>query len=200
MAGGGSLGGAEREKRGDAGNRKKPKRVGFHLDFTPLVDITFLLLTFFLLTTTMATPQVMEMSVPPEWQKEVEVEESKLMSIFLTRNNNIYWALGQKEPEETKLKNIQEIAERENLKPGVVNELITVLIVSEDADYGMVVKVLDQLNLAEIAITNEISDKVDEEGKPMKRKRRFTIANMKEKDLERLPEKERPKSSEEVEE
>lgn len=71
MAGGGSLGGGHKPKRGKHSKRKSKKRVGFVLDMTPLVDITFLLLTFFMFTTTMATPQVMEMSVPPEQDVEV---------------------------------------------------------------------------------------------------------------------------------
>ena len=63
MAGGGGGLTHERAKRGKHSKRKKKKRIGFHLDMTPLVDITFLLLTFFMFTTTMATPQVMEMSI-----------------------------------------------------------------------------------------------------------------------------------------
>ena len=55
-----------REKRGKQSNRKKAVRVGFKVDMTPLVDITFLLLTFFLFTTTMMRPQIMEMRIPPE--------------------------------------------------------------------------------------------------------------------------------------
>ena len=64
MAGGGeALGGGGKPKRGGGGKRKKKSRVGFRLDMTPLVDITFLLLTFFMLTTSMITPQKMEMFV-----------------------------------------------------------------------------------------------------------------------------------------
>ena len=74
MAGGGeALGGGAKQKRGKSGKRKSKGRVGFRLDMTPLVDITFLLLTFFMFTTSMTTPQTMEMNVPPELEKEVEV-------------------------------------------------------------------------------------------------------------------------------
>lgn len=40
------------------------ERPGFHLDMTPLVDVAFLLLTFFMFATTMAQPQIMEMRLP----------------------------------------------------------------------------------------------------------------------------------------
>lgn len=84
MAGGGGALGVERSKRGKASKRKKMKRVGFHLDMTPLVDITFLLLTFFMFTTTMAAPQVMEMSIPPEREENVEVKMSELLTLLFT--------------------------------------------------------------------------------------------------------------------
>ncbi|MBN1278296.1 MAG: biopolymer transporter ExbD, partial [Chlorobiaceae bacterium] len=40
--------GKHQEKKG----RRQSKRLGFHLDMTPMVDVAFLLLTFFMLTTT----------------------------------------------------------------------------------------------------------------------------------------------------
>jgi len=51
--GGGALTTGGKPKRGSS-KRKTKKRVGFRIDMTPLVDITFLLLTFFMFTTTMA--------------------------------------------------------------------------------------------------------------------------------------------------
>ena len=94
MSGGGGQLSAERQKRGKSSKRKKMKRVGFYLDMTPLVDITFLLLTFFMFTTTMATPQVMEMSIPPEIEDEVEVKISELFQIFIRNDNKIYYTIG----------------------------------------------------------------------------------------------------------
>jgi len=45
--------------------RKKKKRIGVRIDMTPMVDVAFLLLTFFMLTTTMNKPQTMEINLPP---------------------------------------------------------------------------------------------------------------------------------------
>lgn len=186
MAGGGQLK-VERSKRGKASSRKKLKRVGFHLDMTPLVDITFLLLTFFMFTTTMATPQVMEMSVPPE-KTEIEVGESMLLTIFIRDDNKVFYAHGQEDPTEIEMKEIKGLAERENLRPDVINKLITALKPSENASYGVVVSILDELNLAEIAITAEVGKKIDEEGNPTARERRFTIAPMNEDEIAKIAE------------
>jgi len=184
MAGGGQLK-IERQKRGKASNRKKMKRVGFHLDMTPLVDITFLLLTFFMFTTTMATPQVMEMRVPPE-KTDIEVPESLLFTFFVRSDNKIFYAHGQEDPTQIEIKQIKGLAERENLKPEVVNQLITALKPSEDASYGTVVSILDELNLAELAITADIVKKVDAAGNPMVRERRFTIAPINEDEIAKI--------------
>jgi biopolymer transport protein ExbD len=187
MAGGGSLS-VERSKRGKAGKRKKKKRIGFHLDMTPLVDITFLLLTFFMFTTTMAAPQVMEMSIPPERFTPVEVAEKELLQIYIRDDNKIFYAIGQDDPQEIKLSEIRPLAERSNLDPAVKNRLITSLKISDDAMYNTVVKVLDELNLAEAKITEEIAKELDDQGKPKKRERRFTIATLDEEDMKKLGE------------
>jgi biopolymer transport protein ExbD len=187
MAGGGALS-HERVKRGKQGKRKKKKRVGFVLDMTPLVDITFLLLTFFMFTTTMATPQVMEMSMPPEGDTPVEVRERELMSLIIWKDGQIFWNIAQEPPEKITLKNIRKLAEEENLREEVRNKLITVLKVEENAPYGLVIAVLDELNLAELNITQEISKKIDDEGKPTKRQRRFTLAPLSDDDKKRVEE------------
>ncbi len=184
MAGGGGLEAPERAKRGDTGKRKRKKKPSVHIDMTPLVDITFLLLTFFMFTTTMAEPQVMEMSIPPEMYEKVEVKQSHLMNIRVRHDGAIFWNIGNEEPKKIKLDKINDLAIRENLREPVRNKLITSLKVSEEAPYEKAVQILDQLNLAEVKITEEITSETDETGKPIKRKRKFTIAPFTEEDAE----------------
>ncbi len=171
----GGLAAPVRVKRGKLSKRKKGKRVGFTLDMTPLVDITFLLLTFFMFTTTMAAPQVMEMSIPPE-SVPIEVKENELLTLRLRNDGKLFWNMANDEPKPVSIKDVRKIAETENLRPEVLNKLITVFKVSEDAKYGEMIGVLDELNLAEIKISDVISQKKDSEGNPEKRKRRFTLA------------------------
>jgi len=68
MAGGGEAA-APRERKSHGKKRKKARRLGVRIDMTPLVDVAFLLLTFFMYTTTMSRPQTMEINLPPD--KEV---------------------------------------------------------------------------------------------------------------------------------
>lgn len=182
MAGGGGGLTHERQKRGKASKRKKKKRIGFHLDMTPLVDITFLLLTFFMFTTTMATPQVMEMSQPPEGDVPVEVRENELLTLRVRFDGQLFWNIAQDAPEKLPIKDLRKLAIKENINPDVRNKLITVLKIDENAPYGIVVNILDELNLAEISITQEIAKTLDNEGNPTKRQRRFTIAPLTDED------------------
>ncbi|MBI5325588.1 MAG: biopolymer transporter ExbD [Ignavibacteriae bacterium] len=178
----GGLSAPERIKRGKHSKRKKRKRIGFALDMTPLVDITFLLLTFFMFTTTMAAPQAMEMSIPPE-SVPIEVKENELMTLRLRTDGKLFWNMANDEPKPVAIKDLRKIAEVENLRPEVQNKLITVLKVSEDAKYGDMINVLDELNLAEMKISDVITQKKDDKGNPEKRKRKFTLAPLDTADL-----------------
>jgi len=172
------------EKRGKK-SKVKP-RMEFHLDMTPLVDIMMLLLIFFMFTTTMASPQALDMTIPPEIDVEVEVRESELMTIFVRHDDRIFWARGSDDPMPLQLNEIKDLAVRENLDPAVRNRLIVALKTSNDATYGIVVQILDRLNLAEGEIVYELSKIPDEDGNPTARERRFTIAGLTPEEQERL--------------
>ena len=92
------------------------------------------------------------------------------------------------DPEEIQLKEVKGLAEEKNIEfipdPDTRNKLITALKVAEDADYGRVVSILDELNLAEIKITEETQKVTGEDGAPAERARRFAISIMNEKDYE----------------
>ncbi len=185
--GGGALEIPERQKRGKIVRRKKKKRIGFRIDLTPLVDITFLLLTFFMFTTTMLKPQIMEMRIPPEMYAKVEVRASELLTLMLTADNKLYWYKGipdqNNKPQEIPISKLRALVIEKNLEPMVKNRLITVLKISPEANYAKVIEILDNLNLAEIPITEALAREVDEKGQPVKRQRKFTIAPLTEEDL-----------------
>ena len=79
-------GGGGKHKGGAPKQKKKSTRI----DMTAMVDVAFLLLTFFILTTTLATPKAMELIKPPKLDKpedQLEVAESKVMTILLGEND-----------------------------------------------------------------------------------------------------------------
>ncbi|MCS7177329.1 MAG: biopolymer transporter ExbD [Candidatus Kapabacteria bacterium] len=168
---------AKRERRGGTRHRKKTRRLRYRLDMTPLVDIAFLLLTFFMLTTTLITPQVMEMTIPPE-RTQVEVRESELLTLRIRADGKVFYNLGNEAPQPIALKDLESLAVRENVR--LKNRLITVLKASPNVPYGVVITVLDALNRAEVQIAEQLS----REG--LRRERRFAIAPMTEQDEQEI--------------
>jgi biopolymer transport protein ExbD len=80
------------------GNKPQPKKKSTRVDFTPMVDLGFLLITFFMLTTTMSKPSAMEITVPAKI-KDKEIEETKIpptaaMTVILSENDKIYYYFG----------------------------------------------------------------------------------------------------------
>ncbi len=179
MAGGGSLERGPKVKRGSfATKRKKKKRVGFVLDMTPLVDIAFLLLTFFMLSTTLNTPQTMEMSIPPDTDN-VDVKQSELLIVYVRDDSKIFKSLGGDEPVPVaNLKELRSLSINENMR--VKNKLITSLKFGKKVPYGFVVNVLDELNLAEGELTQKLS------AENIKRERKFALTPMTPEEIEKL--------------
>jgi biopolymer transport protein ExbD len=92
---------AEVNTEGKGGKQKgKSKKMSTRVDFTPMVDLGFLLITFFMLTTTMLKPQTMEISMPskdkPEPGKETKIKDSQAITIILDKDNTVYYYFGTK--------------------------------------------------------------------------------------------------------
>lgn len=85
----------------DSGERKKGKQKKFSIrvDFTPMVDMNMLLITFFMLCTSMSKPQTMEISMPRKdllnEQEQNKVKASKAMTILLGKEGRVYYYMGE---------------------------------------------------------------------------------------------------------
>jgi biopolymer transport protein ExbD len=67
----------------------KSKRVGFKLDMTPMVDVAFLLLTFFMLTTQFKPLEPTPID-PPTSHSEVLLPDTDIMTVSIGRQNELY--------------------------------------------------------------------------------------------------------------
>jgi biopolymer transport protein ExbD len=90
------------EDKGKKGSKKpKTKKHGTRVDLTPMVDLGFLLITFFMLTTSMLKPQSMDLSVPSKDKVEEEdqnkVKASQAITILLGKENKLYYYFGTQE-------------------------------------------------------------------------------------------------------
>ncbi len=81
---------------GKKGGKKRAKKQSTKIDMTPMVDLGFLLLTFFVLTSTFSKPKSMEISFPaPPLPNEPPVEVKNGLNIILTKDHKIFYYKGQ---------------------------------------------------------------------------------------------------------
>ena len=93
---------AEIDTSGGGGHGKgegkvRAKKMSTRVDMTPMVDLGFLLITFFMLTTSMSKPSSMTLNVPHKDQKEEKTEPlkaSKVLTLFLGRDNDVFYLDG----------------------------------------------------------------------------------------------------------
>jgi biopolymer transport protein ExbD len=88
---------------GDGGHKKGPgvkkaKKLSTRVDMTPMVDLGFLLITFFVFTATMSSPTTLDLNMPKDikdQKEQTEVKESSVLSIMLGKNNQIFYYEGK---------------------------------------------------------------------------------------------------------
>jgi biopolymer transport protein ExbD len=138
---------AEPKQRGKGKKRKKGRRLGIRIDMTPLVDVAFLLLTFFMYTTSMSRPQTMEINLPPDKNVKVEIAESNLMTLRVNEKGGIFWNIGLDAPQKIEFSALRAFL----LEKGTANPKLTVLIkIDRLGKYDMMVNLIDELNLARV--------------------------------------------------
>jgi biopolymer transport protein ExbD len=88
-------GGGGKKKKGGS----KQKKMSMHVDFTPMVDMNMLLITFFMLCTSLSKPQTMEITMPSndkvQQGQESKVKASKAITILLSGKDKIYYFTGE---------------------------------------------------------------------------------------------------------
>ena len=84
--------------------KSRQKKQQTRVDFTPMVDMMMLLITFFMLCTTLAKPQTMELSMPTndtvDDSEKTVTKESYTITMFLGADNQIYYVEGQIKPDD----------------------------------------------------------------------------------------------------
>ncbi|MDR0738237.1 MAG: biopolymer transporter ExbD [Prevotellaceae bacterium] len=91
---------AEIQQKDDGGGKKgKQKKFNIHVDFTPMVDMNMLLITFFMLCTTMSKPQTMEISMPRKdvvsEDEQEKIKASNAITVLLGKDDKVYYYFGE---------------------------------------------------------------------------------------------------------
>lgn len=126
------------------------KQASTKVDMTPMVDLAFLLITFFMLTTTFGKPQAMELNMPDKTDNndETPVKGSKALTIILGANDKVYYYSGFEDPEieETDFSSngIRKVVLD---KQKLVKDLVIVIKPSEKSRYKNLVDILDEMDI-----------------------------------------------------
>ena len=136
--------------------KRRAKKMSTRIDMTPMVDLAFLLLTFFMLTTTFARPYTLELNMPvkPKIEGPTKVRESQAMTIVLGAGHRVYYFAGLNAPGPATARPElhattfaaggirQAIRERQRRTTG----LVVLIKPSAESRYQDMVNILDEMN------------------------------------------------------
>ncbi|MBN8664495.1 MAG: biopolymer transporter ExbD [Chitinophagaceae bacterium] len=133
---------------------KKAKKLSTRVDLTPMVDLGFLLITFFIFTTTMSQPTAMKLFLPKDADKpedQNKAKESGVLTLLLGADNNVFYYEGQLAVDANNFKtsNFKEIRSVIMDKKSRTNEKDFVVIIkpNKDCTYRNVVDILDEMTI-----------------------------------------------------
>ncbi|HEX8548419.1 MAG TPA: biopolymer transporter ExbD [Cytophagaceae bacterium] len=141
---------------GGGKGKKRSKKVSTKIDMTPMVDLAFLLITFFMLTTTFNKPQTMEVNMPDknkDKQDEAPIKASHAITIILGENDKVYWFQGSEEQapvvelSDYSANGIRKVLLKKNKEIG--EKFVVVIKSMEKARYKNVVDILDEMTITD---------------------------------------------------
>lgn len=150
---------------GKKGGKIRTKKMSTRVDLTAMVDLAFLLITFFMLTTTLAKPQAMDVAMPDKdktEEQQLTVADNRTMTILLGSGNRLEWYMGSTEkPLEGPTvdgfgKNgiRKALIEKQKQVVGLTGDpkkgLIVIIKPSDKSNYRNLVDILDEMKISNI--------------------------------------------------
>ncbi len=133
---------------------KKAKKLSTRVDLTPMVDLGFLLLTFFVFTTTMSQATAMNMNEPKEDKDQIlKVKNSGAMTILLGKGDQVYYYFGQLEAdklsEEFKSTSFKEIRQLivDKKKATPIDDLMYIIKSDSKSTFKNSIDILDEMSI-----------------------------------------------------
>lgn len=166
-------------KKGDG--KVRSKKANARVDLTAMVDLAFLLITFFMLTTTLSKPQSMNLALPdkpdpndPIKDKNINVDERRTITLILGKDNKMTWfrgligtpfdgpspqTYGKDGIRKVLLKFVKEVPE---IMGDPKKGLIVIIKPTDKSTYRNVVDILDEMAICKVptyAIVNDLDGK-----------------------------------------
>lgn len=141
------------------GGKTRSKKMSTKVDLTPMVDLAFLLITFFMLTTTLNKPNAMELNMPKKVddpKERVAVNEELLLNIILDKEDKVWWYEGMTASDlkqtvfanEMGIRDIIYWKQKKLAKTyGSKDTMICLIKTTDDANYENMVDALDEMDI-----------------------------------------------------
>ena len=134
---------------------KKGKKMSTRVDLTPMVDLGFLLITFFIFTTTMSQATAMKLNLPADTKDETKqnkLNENSALTILLGKDNNVFYYEGTLVAGATgtnfKPSNFKDIrTEIMRKKQATDTSFMVILKPGDECNYKNVVDLLDEMSI-----------------------------------------------------
>lgn len=153
---------AELDTSSGGGHKKGPgvrksKKLSTRVDLTPMVDLGFLLITFFVFTTSMTESKAMNMNEPKDDPgKELKVKNSGAMTILLGKGDQIYYYYGQLDTatlsQQFKTSNYKEIRNLivEKKKATPIDDLMYIIKSDKESTFRNAIDILDEMSISAV--------------------------------------------------
>jgi biopolymer transport protein ExbD len=150
---------AEMDTSGGGGHKKGPgvkkgKKLSTRVDLTPMVDLGFLLITFFIFTTTMSQPTSMKLFLPKDVDKpddQNKLKESAAFTVMPAKNDQIYYyeGLDPSKIQTATWKTIRDaiLDKKRRTNP---DDFMVIIKPDKDATYKNTVDMLDEMKIDEV--------------------------------------------------
>ena len=149
------------QEKGDKGGKVRSKKQSTRVDMTPMVDLGFLLITFFMFTTTFSKPNVMDLGLPAKPKKDApppqktEIDLSNSISLIIGKDNRIFYhqldqaGLNDQTLQETTYdkEGITKVIEQAKRRAKDVKKFTVIIKPTDDAVYKNFVDILDQMTI-----------------------------------------------------
>ena len=132
---------------------KKGKKLSTRVDLTPMVDLGFLLITFFIFTTTMTQPTAMKLNMPKDTkdpEQQNKLKQSSALTILLGKNDNVFYYEGELDPTGANFKSATFKTIRDEIihkKRNTDSTFMVVIKPSDESNYKNVIDILDEMSI-----------------------------------------------------
>ncbi len=138
---------------------KKSKKLSTRVDLTPMVDLGFLLITFFIFTTTLSQPTALHLNLPKDVDKpedQNKAKQSGVITILLGKDHNVFYYEGliennadaQAKFKSSNFKEIRGVIADKKHRVTKEEDFVVVIKPTDESTYSDVVKILDEMLIA----------------------------------------------------